>query len=290
MVEQKTTRRQRSPVCWFGGKSGMVKDLVPLIPKHQIYVEVFGGGASLLFAKETSPVEVYNDLDSGLVCFFRVLRDPEKFPRLLELCQKTPFSREEWDHCRKTWEESDDIVDRAHRWYVVARMSFSGIWGNSWGYGITKSSRGMAGCCSKWKGVLDELPMFHERIMRVQIDHSDFRAIFKRYDTPETVFYVDPPYVPETRKAGNYTHELTIADHADLVDILLRLQGKALLSGYAHEVYEPLEQAGWTRKDFQTTCRAAGRTRVSGLQGTGNVLAKQRRTESVWISPDHAVE
>jgi len=69
--------RLRSPMWWFGGKGKMVKKLLPLIPQHKIYVEVFGGGASLLFAKEPSPVEVYNDLNSDLVNFFRVLRDPK---------------------------------------------------------------------------------------------------------------------------------------------------------------------------------------------------------------------
>lgn len=84
----------RSPICWFGGKGLMVSKLLPLIPPHHIYVEVFGGGASLLFAKEPSPVEVYNDIDSGLVNFFRVLRDPEKFARFLPLgCIYAVFAR-----------------------------------------------------------------------------------------------------------------------------------------------------------------------------------------------------
>lgn len=113
-------KRLRSPIVWFGGKGNMVAKLLPLIPPHRIYVEPFGGGASLLFAKKPSPVEVYNDLDSGLVNFFRVLRDPKKFERLHKLVSLTPYSREEYDFCRATWETCDDDVERAYRWYVVA--------------------------------------------------------------------------------------------------------------------------------------------------------------------------
>ena len=92
----------RSPVRWYGGKGNMVKKLLKLIPEHKIYVEVFGGGASLLFAKEPSPIEIYNDIDEGLVNFFRVLRDPEKFGKFYAKAVLTPYSRAEFYYCRDT--------------------------------------------------------------------------------------------------------------------------------------------------------------------------------------------
>lgn len=261
----------------------MVTKLLPLIPSHRIYVEPFGGGASLLFAKEPSLVEVYNDIDSGLVNFFRVLRDPIKFDRLLKLASLTPYSREEYEYCRDTWNACEDDVERAYRWYVVVRMSFNG--NHSWSYNVTASSRGMAEATSRWLSAIDRLPAVHERIMRVQIEHDDFRRILERYDTPETFFYLDPPYIPETRRGGKYKHELTEDDHRDLVSLLLNLQGMAMLSGYAHEIYTPLEEAGWKRIDFETTCHAAGRTRQTGILGKGAAMRKQKRVESVWLCP-----
>jgi DNA adenine methylase len=276
----------RSPITWFGGKGMMVKKLLPLIPDHHIYVEPFGGGGSLLFAKEPSAVEVYNDLDSGLVNFFRVLRDPAKFPALLKLCRLMPFSREEFDYCRSVWGKEENDIDRAFMWYVVARMSFSGIFGGSWGHTVSSSARGMASSVSKWLSIQEILPDIHKRIMRVQIEHSDFRQILTRYDTPRTFFYIDPPYIHATRRSGGYAHELHAADHSDLVQMLLKLQGKAMLSGYAHGIYKPLEEAGWERHDFSVVCCAAGRTRTSGLQGKGAAKAKQMRTETVWLSPN----
>jgi len=276
----------RSPIRWFGGKGNMTKKLLKLIPPHQIYVEVFGGGASLLFTKKPSPVEVYNDLDSGLVNFFRVLRDPEKFERLHRLVSLTPYSREEYYFCRETWEECKDDVEQAYRWFVVARMSFSGIFGESWGFTVTQSWRHMTGSCSLWLSAIEGLSQVHERLMQVQIEHKDFREVLSIYDTPNTLFYCDPPYVSDTRRSGKYEHEMSLQDHGELVEILLKLKGKALLSGYRHPIYEPLEQAGWRRYDYETACHAVGKTRKTGILGEGVAKEKQPRVESVWVSPN----
>jgi len=264
----------------------MVARLLPLIPPHKIWVEVFGGGMSLTFAKEPSPVEVYNDLDGGLVNFWRVVRDPERFARFYHLVTLTPYSREEYNFCRKTWQECEDEVERAYRWFVVARMSFSGAFARSWGFGVTVSHRGMAGTASKWLSTLEALPLVHERTMQLQVENLDFRKLIPAYDTPETCFYVDPPYVPDTRRElGTYACEMAIDDHRELVDLLLGVKGMVILSGYKHEVYAPLEGAGWKRVDFETACHATGRTRFTGVQGNGSAFAMSPRVESVWLNP-----
>jgi DNA adenine methylase len=79
---------------------------------------------------------------------------------------------------------------------------------------------------------------------------------------------------------------MTLDDHRELVEMLLAIKGKAMLSGYRHEVYEPLEQAGWQRIDYETACYAAARTRGTGILGDGAARAKQPRVESVWLSPN----
>jgi len=263
----------------------MTKKLLPLIPPHRIYVEVFGGGASLLFAKEPSPVEVYNDIDSGLVNFFRVLRDQEKFERFYRLASLTPYSREEYTFCCDTWQDCTDEIERAYRFFVLARMSFGGRLGSSWGFAVTASTKGMAVTCSGWLSALDNLPQISRRLMAVQIEHSDWRFILYTYDTPDTFFYLDPPYPLSTRSGGSYKHEMTIDEHASLVDNLLDLRGNAMLSCYWHKVYQPLLDAGWNRIDFDTACFVAGKTRKTGIIGTGAALAKQPRTETVLLSP-----
>ena len=262
----------------------MVQRILPFFPPHYAYVEPFGGGASLLFAKRPSPVEVYNDMDEGLVGFFRVLRDPGQFTQLHHLASLTPYARAEYNLCRETWAACTDPVERAYRWFVVARMSFSGRFGAGWGSNVTSSKRGMAETCAKWLSTIENLPAIHARLMRVQIEQADWRVILDRYDTPETLFFCDPPYVPTSRKNGKYAHELDEEDHVNLVDTLLGLKGMAILSGYPSPVYEPLTAAGWQCHSFETACHAAGKTRNSNLRGKGSALFYQPRTECLWIS------
>lgn len=274
----------RSPVVWFGGKSAMIPKLLPMLPppqSYRIYVEVFGGGANLLFAKEPAGIEIYNDLDSGLVTFFRVLRDPHKFGRFYHYAICTPYSREEFLYCRDTWDQPKDDVIRAYRWYVKNRFSFAGL-GRSWGRSVTSSTRGIAEAPASWLSILGQLPEIHRRLMLVQIEQKDFRNIIAEYDTPETFFYLDPPYVMETRRDGKYEHEMTLADHQDLINLLLNIKGKAILSGYAHPVHQPLKDAGWERRDFETVCKVTGRTK-----GSKHLTKEElRRIESVWIGPN----
>jgi len=276
----------RSPIIYFGGKGVMTAKLLKLIPEHNIYVEPFGGGASLLFAKLPSKVEVYNDIDSDVVNFFRVLRDEKKFEKFYKLVQLTPYSREEFNYCRRTWEECTDEIERAYRWFIVARMRFSGSFEGDWSFTLKLSRRNMAQSVSRWLSIIEMLSEIHFRIMRVQIENSDFRKIFETYDTKDTFFYCDPPYIIETRKSGGYKFEMTVDDYKNLINILLKLKGKVMLSGYKHEIYQPLEDAGWKRIDYKTACHAAGKTRGTKIQGEGAALKMQPRIESVWFSPN----
>ena len=267
----------------------MTKKLIPLVPKHRIYVEVFGGVASLLLAKEPSLVEVYNDIDAGLVNLFRVIRDPDLFTEFHRRVQLIPYSRGEFNRYRELWWSGrglDDPVENAVAFFVLARQNFRGLFGDSWGMSVSSSSRGMASTVSSWLSAIDLLPAVAERFLRVQIECLDWRRILPLYDTEETFFYLDPPYLAATRKGGQYTHELTESDHEDLVDALLDLKGKALLSGYANPLYAKLEAAGWRRRDFATSCHAVGRTRAIGIRGPGSATAKAPRTETVWANYD----
>ena len=277
----------RSPIGWFGGKGNMVRKIIPILTRipHERYVEPFGGGASILLAKKPKPVEVYNDLDHGLYDFFSVLSNPELFDQFYRRVAVLPYSRQFYNEYRKEWKEEADKIVRVAKWFLVARQSFSGAFGGSWSSSVTLTHRGMIATCSKWLSCIDMLPQIHARLQRVQIENADFRTILDRYDTPKTLFYCDPPYIPETRKAGGYTHEMSAEDHQELVTLLLSLKGKVVLSGYNHPNYDPLEQAGWERYDFHTACYVAGRTRSSGLQGKGKALEKQGRVESFWIKP-----
>ena len=279
--------RLRSPIKWYGGKGKMVAKIMPILTAipHTRYVEPFGGGASILMAKPPVDVETYNDLDSALYDFFTVLADPDLFPQFVRRVRLLPYSRQLYDHARATWRDEPDKIKRAALWFVVARMSFGGRFESGWGTAVTASYRNRAGQVSLWQTALNNLPRVHKRLQRVQIENTDFMRVLERYDTPETLFYCDPPYVKDTRSAGGYTHEMDNGQHEALVDALLNVKGYAVLSGYAHPIYDVLSDSGWQRTDWQTACHAAGRTRNSNLQGKGAALKHQSRVESVWISP-----
>lgn len=286
----------RSPFPWFGGKQKLADELIALFPPHAVYVEVFGGGGSVLLSKAPATLDVYNDLDEGLVNFFTVLRDrPKKLVALLEL---TPYSRAEWIKCRQTWAKTKDPVERARRWYVVASQSFGGMVargrdGSSAGWKLDRHPNGERHHGRGWGGErlgrmhlsraastanrVDNIWRFVERMRLVQIENLDWRSCLDRYDAPDCVFYLDPPYVPTTRRAGGYEHELTLDDHAELVERILALEGVAVISGYDHEVYAPLVTGGgFTRREFGVWCTAAQRSPDR---------ARDRRREVVWASP-----
>lgn len=274
----------KSPIAYFGGKSLLASRFVPLFPEHTRYVEVFGGGGSMLFAKSPSTFEVYNDLDDALFEFFSVLADPQQFGKFKRAVAALPLSRRLHIHCFRTWRTETKLVNRVAKWYVAMRQGFAGRLTESWGYSVTHGRGGMSQAVSKWLSGMDRLPEIHARLQSVQLDNRDFRKVLTAYDLPDTFFYLDPPYVKATRRGGEYRCEMTDDDHRDLVEQLLQLQGYALLSGYDSPLYRPLIKAGWQRREFSVTCSAAGRVRGSGLKGKGNVTKKQQRVEVVWAN------
>lgn len=282
-----TKIKLRSPIWWLGGKGNMLRKLLPILEgvPHKRYCEPFGGGASVLLAKQPVELEIYNDIDSGLYDLFKVLSDPDLFAQFERRVALLPCSRQFYNEYRQNWRNEKDLIKRVSMWFLVARQSFGGRFGSGWSSVVTKNARGMAATSSGWLSIIELLPEIHARLQRVQIENADWRVILERYDTPETLFYLDPPYIASTRRSRKYQHELRDNDHIELVDRLLALQGHGVLSGYPNAIYKRLEERGWQTIKWQTAAHAAGRTRTSNLQGKGAVLKHQARTECVWISP-----
>lgn len=266
----------KSPIQWFGGKGLMTKTLIPLLPDHTLYVEAFGGGGSLLFAKSYSPNEVYNDVDSTLADFFRLLQDAEAFEIFYQKCLLTPYSREIYDEFKHTWKQQHDKIERIYRWFVLARQSFSGRIGEGWSFSLKKVKPAKV-----FTNAVDRLPAVVTRLREVQIENESWEVILERYDSPTTFFYLDPPYVNSTRLGGGYAYEMLDAEHKDLIERIQRLKGKVMLSGYANPIYEMLP---WQRYDIQSVCHAIGKTRNSALQGEGKIREKAKRVESLWLN------
>lgn len=264
--------RQKPPIAWFGGKTMIVKHILDIIDniEHNVYVVVFGGSGATLFAKAPENVEIYNDLDDGLITLYRVIRDPVMFERFRLKAELTLISRSEYE-ASKLWYQHDDPVDRAHGFFVLARQSYGAKPGSGWMVNKTSHRRSrLSKACQAWMSTVNRLPQIHERLRTVQIEQRDFREIFPLYDSDNTLFYVDPPYVPETRRSGKYQHELSLQDHVELIDILLNIRGKAIVSGYENSLYDKLDRHGWERKEHKTVSHTS--------------KVKDKRTEVMWYN------
>lgn len=276
----------KSALVRFGGKSRLASELVRLFPKHGVYVEPFAGACHVLFAKDrnVSSMEVINDLDSGLYAFYSVIVDPTKFERFHEIISRTPHCREFFEECRNTWRNTADEVLRAVKWFVVARQSYRGILGNSWQVDKQGYRNGTGKSVKVYLSAIEALRDMHERLKTASIEHKDFRKILKYYDDKTTLFYLDPPYVPDTRRAKKvYEHEMSAPDHGELVELLLKIKGKAMLSGYPTPLYGALECAGWKKIEFDAYCT------TSAVITRPNESEKDRkkrikRTECVWMN------
>jgi DNA adenine methylase len=274
-----------APIAWYGGKARHAHRIVELLPAHKTYVEAFGGAAAVLFSKPRATLEVYNDIDSGLVCFFRALRDqPQELARRLRL---TPYAREEFKRCRDSWKHAENEVERARGWYVRIRQAFGCSTSVGWGYERDGSLSGGTRARS-FAATIDELERFAERFRGVQIEHLDWRAMLERYDSSAACMLLDPPYHPDTRgrdRHNSYAHELSAADHDELVATVLTLTSSVLLCGFAHPSYRPLEDAGFERIEMDHQVSAS--RHLSGRRKVREVIWRRvapgrELTKTLW--------
>lgn len=231
---------------WYGGKFSHLGWLLPYLPQAQQYCEPFGGSAAVLINREPSPVETYNDVDSDVVNFFRVLREHKD--ELIEQIGLTPFSREEFEIAISDKNAIDD-VERARRFYILARQVRTGLAQKAstgrWAHCVLTSRAGMAGAVSRWLGAVEDLALIAQRLLRVQIEHGQAIDIIRRYDSPETLYYCDPPYPHDSRTDNNaYAYEMTDDEHIQLAEVLRNVQGKVALSSYRCELMDKLYD-GW---------------------------------------------
>lgn len=252
------TAPSRPVLRWHGGKWRLAPWILRFMPKHRVYVEPFGGAASVLLRKPRSYGEVYNDLDDEAVCLFKVLRDPAQADALERAIRLTPFARTEF---REAYEQTDDPVERSRRLVIRAFMGFGSNAHSSQQKGHrstgfrANANRNGTTPAQDWANWPDALANTVARLKGVTIENRDAREVMAQHDGPETCHYVDPPYLPETRARGNrydlawrmYRHELSRDDHAELLDFLDELDGMVMLSGYADPLYDE-RLADWRRE------------------------------------------
>ncbi|MGJ8516879.1 DNA adenine methylase [Carnimonas bestiolae] len=271
-----TETPKRPAVRYHGGKWRLAPWIIDNLPPHRVYVEPFGGGASVMLRKPRSYAEVYNDLDGEIVNLFRVIRDHGS--ELIDALRLTPFARDEFERC---WHPSDNSIEQARRTVARSFMGFGSAAitlarcptdpgrGGLKNTGFrSNSNRSGSTPAHDWANYPQALLAVIERFQGVVIENRTATRVIADHDAPETLIYADPPYLPESRDRGqDYRYEMTENDHIDLSQQLRSVEGLVVLSGYPSALYERLYH-DWLRVDRRAFADGAS-----------------ERVECLWLNP-----
>jgi DNA adenine methylase len=245
----------RPAISWPGGKSRLLKYLLPLIPPHVCYCEPFAGGLAVLLAKPRSKVEVINDINGELVTFYRCVRfHPDVLLTELEFVLN---SREEFHDFRDQPGLTD--IQRAARWFFRNKNCFGGANMASFGTGATCGSASLGSRHSR----MEAIRALSLRLDRVGIEHVSWEKCLDLYDRPATFFFLDPPYTdcnPNQYRAWTNTDVQLLKANID------RLRGSWLL---------PLNNTPAIRTIF-AGCRLKAVERARGIANKGGKSARYR--------------
>ena len=275
------------PLKWWGGKHYLAKKIIDLMPRHLHNVEPYAGGLAVLLEKdpfdqskywgekgyEQGVSEVVNDIHRELTNFWRVLQREDTFAVFQRQIDAMPFSQIEWEEAEVRQNPLTDLnVEAAAAFFVRCRQSRAGGFKDFATLSRNRTRRQMNEQVSAWQNCIDGLPAVSDRLRRVVILNQPALDVIRQQDGATTLFYLDPPYLHETRATtGNYQHEMTEDDHRELLAVIKQCQGTFMLSGYPNSLYDG-ELAGWRREDFVIDNKASG----------GKV--KRQMTESLWMN------
>ncbi len=258
------------PLKWHGGKFYLAPKIIALMPPHVHYVEPFFGGGSVLLNKSPDGVsEVVNDVHKELTTFWRVLQDESSFEKFKRVIDAMPFSQVEWEAARC---ESDDPIRRAINFFVLCRQSRAGKLTSFATLSRNRTRRKMNEQTSSWMTTIEGLPAVAARLKRVVVLCDDAVKVIRSQDGPNTLFYLDPPYVHETRvTTADYDHEMTSDQHLALLETVVGCAGKVMLSGYPNEVYDR-HLSDWNVVDIEIDNKAS------------SAKEKPKMIERIWMN------
>jgi DNA adenine methylase len=280
------------PLKWHGGKHYVAPKVLDLMPRHLHYVEPYFGGGQVLFRRDPADrrlwwdgdtsdgskaggvSEVINDIDGDLMSFYQALKEPALFERLRHLLELTLHSEAEWHAARDTLAvPGNDAVERAAALFILCRQSLSGRKDTFAPTVRTRLRGGRNDGVNGWWNAIAGLEVVHWRLSQVKVLCRPAVEVIRSEDTEATLFYLDPPYLHETRTATKVygEHEMTEAAHRELLETILACKGKVILSGYANRLYDNALRS-WTRHTFDFANHAAGGE------------SKRRMTEVLWCN------
>lgn len=269
----------KTPLAYHGGKQRLASWIVSKMPRHTVYVEPFFGGGAVFFAKPVPAVtngddyrEVINDIDDRVIAFWQALGDPECCADLIDRIERTPYSRRLYEHavdiCR-----GDVDGDMAWAIWVAFIQSFghTGFATKSWAF--TKVRGAQTKAAQNNKAILTSAA---QRLSEVYIECRDAIDVIKRWDSPQTLFYCDPPY-PGTAQAHYSGYSLQ--DYQSLIDTLDSCQGAALVSCFPNVASIPPTWETYSKES------SAGQSTWKNAKGGGLKATGVTKTELLYYKP-----
>lgn len=263
-------------VSYVGGKTTLAPWIINQFPAHECYVEPFAGSASVLFRKDKSDIEVYNDLNEDIVTLFRVARD--RTDELINWLSYTPYARAEHDRLARTLKSRswDTDIEHAGTIFYLLQASYGGnLQSISFKTERTKSSS--QSTAERYEAAQQNLSNIADRFASVIIENSDYATIFNQYDGEDTFFYCDPPYLSQS------TPYLTDAiNHDEFASVLADADGQWLVS------YDEIPDA---LSDYWTVTRNRDWTINPGKEVTGTetlVMNYNPTTTTGFVNAEHS--
>lgn len=264
-----------------GSKWNIAKDLIYLIPPHHSYVEPYFGSGAVLFNKEPSNIETVNDLDSDVTNLFRCIQKDSE--RLARLVMTTPYSREEYDKQFDGKGYASDYQRAAG--FLVKCWQGHGFRTNGYKVGWKNDVQGRERAYALWNWY--RLPEWvieiAERLRKVQIENRPALEVIERFNYENAFMYIDPPYLLETRRAKQYKHEMTDADHEELLKLILKSRAKIMISGYESDMYNDYLN-GWSKSAFRS-CAEHNGTRQEVVWMNYEPAGQMNLFDSVEVAP-----
>jgi len=251
-------------VNYVGSKHRIAKQIIQYYPSHKIYVEPFGGSGSMFFYKQISEKEVYNDINQHMANLFRVLRSEEKTQKLIRMFKyvvnSTDFALEAYHNYN-----SEDLDDITRAFYTIYMLeSGRGMFDK---YACLDGVRTLS---IKGERIIKKIEAIYNRFKNVVIENVDWKDCFSRYDSKDTFFYCDPPYIVSTSKLF-YKKEF---QHEELINTIQICNGMVIISNYENELYNE------RLKDWKKVCFKRHIT----VNIAGN--NKKEQIEAIWIKPN----
>ena len=226
-----------------GSKWKLADWIIGYFPEHHSYLEPFFGSGAILFNKSRSHIETVNDMDNNIISLFECIReDPERLARMIYM---TPYAREIYEQAYKAMPE--DKFEAALNFYIRLNMGHGfRTTGEKVGWKNDVQGRERSYASWDWCSLPERVIRVAERLRGVQIENRPAAELIPRFNFENVLIYCDPPYMLKTRHGKQYKCEMSDEEHEELLDILLKHKGYAVISWYDTGLYNSM-LSQWNR-------------------------------------------